>query len=381
MRFFTATLSMLLLATLPAAAQFNVNTTTEQQKPVVTSVNKNEPTSANIAIDYETAAKLKAERKAIRKERNKFTFTSSLTGTFNGLNDAYTQVKGGENNLAVSGRVFVNNVYKKNLFTLDTRFEANYGQTYQASDKWFKSTDNFSLKINPSWDWGKEGARKNWAYSAKAEFNSQFDCGYANRTDAKNGNLKSTFLSPAYLTAGVGIKFTSPEKKFPIKINFDVLSSSTTIVSDSTLRSYNYNATDGSITKVKNSYGMLVPKDATYRGSGRYYYSPIRFEGGSQISMEINVNLDRKGIVNYHSTLSSFYGWITDLTRLSQAEDKEAYEHIIPTFTWNNTFNIRLVKNLTCLLKCNMFYDRQQLNELQLTYMAQVGLSYTFNNK
>jgi hypothetical protein len=79
--------------------------------------------------------------------------------------------------------------------------------------------------------------------------------------------------------------------------------------------------------------------------------------------------------------MSSFYGWITDLTRLSQAEDKEAYEHIIPTFTWNNTFNIRLVKNLTCLLKCNMFYDRQQLNELQLTYMAQVGLSYTFNNK
>lgn len=381
MRFFTATLSMLLLATLPAAAQFNVNTTTEQQKPVVTSINKNEPTTANIAIDYETAAKLKAERKAIRKERNKFTFTSSLTGTFNGLNDARTQVKGGENNLAVSGRIFVNNVYKKDLFTLDTRFEANYGQTYQASDKWFKSTDNFSLKINPSWDWGKEGARKNWAYSAKAEFNSQFDCGYANRTDAQNGNLKSTFLSPAYLTAGVGIKFTSPEKKFPIKINFDVLSSSTTIVSDSTLRSYNYNADNGNIEKVKNNYGMLVPRNVEYRGSGRYYYSPIRFEGGSQISMEINVNLDRKGIVNYHSTMSSFYGWITDLTRLSQAEDKEAYEHIIPTFTWNNTFNIRLVKNLTCLLKCNLFYDRQQINELQLTYLAQVGLSYTFNNK
>ena len=380
MKIFTTTLLLLLVAVLPAKAQFNVNTTTEQQKPAVAAVNKNKPTSANIDIDYQTATKLKAERKALRKERNSFEFKSSITGVFNAYNDARTQVKGGENNFSVSGTIYLRNIYKKNLFKLDTRFDAAYGQVYQASDKWFKNQDKFSVNINPSWDFGKEGARKNWAYSASMSFNSQFDKGYANRNEAKNGNLKSNFLSPATLNAGVGVKFTSPEKKFPININIDVLSCQTTFVSDTTLRSYNY-AADGAIGAVKNPYGMLIPRHVQYEGPGRYYYSPARFEGGSSISMSLNVNFDRKGIVAYRTTMSSFYGWITDITRESQYTGSEPYVHIIPTFTWNNTFDIKLVKYLTLQLKCDMFYDRQQLDKLQLVYYAQVGLSYTFKNK
>ncbi len=388
MRIFTASLLLLLAATLPAKAQFNVNTTTEQPKQVVTSVNKNEPTSANIDIAYQTAAQKKAERKALIKERNTFEFKGSITGVFNAYNLARTEVNGGENNLSLSGTLYLRNIYKKNLFKLDTRFDAAYGQVYQASDKWFKNQDKFSININPSWDFGTEGSRKNWAYSASLSFNSQFDKGYANRNEAKNGNLKSNFLSPATLNAGVGVKFTSPEKKFPININIDVLSCQTTFVNDPLLRQYRLNA-ENKVENIKNPYGMLVPRDSQTKYSGGvdadgnpiYLYSPCRFEGGSSVSLSLNVNFDRKGIVAYRTTMSSFYGWITDLTRESQHTDTAPYVHIIPTFTWNNTFDIKLVKYLTLQLKCDMFYDRQQLDKLQLTYFAQIGLSYTFKNK
>ena len=182
MRILTTSLFLLLVAAIPAKAQFNVNTTAEKQaKSMMASIDKNKPTTANIDIDYQTATQLKAERIARRKELNTFEFKGSVTGVFNAYNKVRTEVKGGENNLSLSGTLYLRNVYKKELFTLDTRFDAAYGQVYQASDKWFKNQDKFSINVNPSWDFGKEGARKNWAYSASLAFNSQFDKGYANR--------------------------------------------------------------------------------------------------------------------------------------------------------------------------------------------------------
>lgn len=378
MKKFTASLLLCMATIMSAHAQFNVNTTTEAATPVATSA---EPVATQSAIDieYQTAAKLKAERKAARKERNYFEIGGKIQGILNAYNKTRTDLKGGENNISLSASLNIKHIYKKNLFTLDSKFDAGYGQVYQASDKWFKNNDFFKLTVNPSWDFGKEGPRKNWAYSASIVFNSQFDKGYANRTEAKNGNLKSSFLSPADLTVGVGVKFTSPEKKFPIKINIDPLSCQTKFVLNPELRSCSIDSL-GNVSPIKNPYGMLFDKNKEKK-PGLSHYKSSRFEGGSSISISLDVYFDKKNIVRYRTDMSSFYGWITDITRKSQYEGTEPYKHIIPTFKWNNTFDIALIKYLTLQLKCDLYYDRQEVDALQISYFTSIGLSYTFRNK
>ncbi len=378
MKKFTASLLLCIATVVSASAQFNVNATTEKAAPIAAAA---ETAQSAIDIDYQTAAKLKAERKALRKEHNYFEIGGNIQGILNAYNKTRTDLKGGENNISLAASLTIKHIYKKNLFTMESNLKAGYGQVYQASDKWFKNNDYLNININPSWDFGKEGARKNWAYSASVAFNSQFDKGYANRTEAKKGNLKSSFLSPADLTVGVGIRFTSPEKKFPIKINFDPLSCQTKFVMNQELRSYEYDAATGAIATIKNPYGMLVPHKNKPTTSGIHYYSSSRFEGGSSISMSLDVHFDPKKIVRYRTDVASFYGWITDLTRKSQYEGADPYKHIIPNFRWNNRFDISLVKYLSLVLKCDMYYDRQEVDALQISYYTSVGLSYTFKNK
>lgn len=367
------------------SAQFNVAAAPEN-KPTstATSMDSLNANQQKLTIQYDSETQRKAQRKALIKQRNYFEFTGQFQAILNAYSENWT--KGGENNLSLNTNFLIKHTYKKDRFTLDSRIEAAYAQNYINDDpnaEWLKTQDYFFIRTNPAWAISKEGAGRYWSYSAEASLRSQFDRGYKNRAEKRvdwnNKNfakLQSNFMSPATLNVSVGIKYTSPNARFPFKININPLSCQTVFVKDGNLRTYTYDTVAKKNTYNRNPYGMPQKKNHRLH-QGVNYYSPLRFEGGSSIGIDFDTYFDKKKIIRYNTSVNCFYGWISDL-----AANKEGdYQHILPTFRWNNTFDIKVIKYLSLTFKINMYYDRKEVDALQLQYYTSVGLSYTFKSK
>lgn len=370
------TLLIALMSALSLSAQYNVSTAPEQSQVVKTSIDSTQAVASNLKIEYESAAKKKAEHLALIKERNYFEIGGHFQTLLNAYNNNWTTVRGGENNVNLSLQFLCRHTYKKNRFSMDSKAEAAYGQTYQQSDKWFKHQDYFKITTNPAWAMATQGVGRFWSYTVDAQLYSQFDKGYKDRAAMKSGQLKSNFFSPATLNVSVGVKYTSPNPKYPFKINILPLSCQAVFVKDGQLRKYTFDSLSNKTTSSTNPYGMPMKHDYTSR-NGINYFAPCRFEGGSSIGIDLDVYLDHKKHVRYRTSMYSFYGWISDIA----ATKSDGYQHIVPTFNWDNTFDISFVKYLAFQFQFSMFYDHKQMDALQLRYFTSIGLSYTFKNK
>lgn len=233
-----------LLAGNPAFAQISIDEV-DAKEDKVTFQDKLKSTSVD--VDYFSLARYKAERAAIRKERNYLEFSGGIQGSLTSYNDPWISVSGGDNSIALTAVFGLRHLFTKNLFTLETKFNAKLGynrmkvETTQKDDEgneytdsegiWFKNQDEFVISVAPSFKMSD-----NWSYGSILNFRSQFVNGYKSRTEQKEEHLKSKFMTPGYLDISLGITYKSPKAKFPIVVNISPIALNATFAENELIR-------------------------------------------------------------------------------------------------------------------------------------------------
>ena len=383
-----------LLAGNPAFAQISIDEV-DAKEDKVTFQDKLKSTSVD--VDYFSLARYKAERAAIRKERNYLEFNSGVQGALTSYNDPWISVSGGDNSIALTAVIGLRHVFTKNLFTIETKFSAKLGynrmkvetqrldadgnpmvddsgnKIMDSEGVWFKNQDEFVVSVAPSFKMSE-----NWSYGSILNFRSQFVNGYKSRTEQKEEHLKSKFMTPGYLDISLGITYKSPKAKFPIVVNISPIALNATFAENELIRKTN-----------GFNYGIEDPDKTS------------KYEGGSSIQIDFDRTFGKTGFLRYRTTLYSFYGWITDIGQKNKISDytefRHAYEEwdktankdikdkprlpIHPIARWENTLDIKATKYLSTTLSFQLYYNRAQNVDVQTRTLLSVGLTYTFKNK
>ncbi len=374
-----------LLAGNPAFAQISIDEV-DAKEDKVTFQDKLKSTSVD--VDYFSLARYKAERAAIRKERNYLEFSGGIQGSLTSYNGPWISVSGGDNSIALTAVFGLRHLFTKNLFTLETKFNAKLGynrmkvETTQKDDEgneytdsegiWFKNQDEFVISVAPSFKMSD-----NWSYGSILNFRSQFVNGYKSRTEQKEEHLKSKFMTPGYLDISLGITYKSPKAKFPIVVNISPIALNATFAENELIRKTN-----------GFNYGIEDPDKTS------------KYEGGSSIQIDFDRTFGKTGFLRYRTTLYSFYGWITDIGQKNKISDYSEYRiayddwvekgsdiktkprlPIHPIVRWENTIDIKATKYLSTSLSFQLYYNRAQNLDVQTRTLLSVGLTYTFKNK
>ena len=394
------TLASLVGASVPVSAQISIDEVNAERRNVTF---RDRLKSTSVDADYFSLARYKAERAAIRKERNYLELGGGLQGTLTSYNDPWISVSGGDNSIALTAVFGLRHLFTKNLFTLETKFNAKLGynrmkvETTQKDDEgneytdsegiWFKNQDEFVISVAPSFKMSD-----NWSYGSILNFRSQFVNGYKSRSEQEKKHLKSKFMTPGYLDISLGITYKSPQKKFPITVNMSPLALNATFAESDWIRMRQVDG-DGKEIKPAYPYGIEDPEKTS------------KYEGGSSVEIGFDRTFGKTGYLRYITTIFSFYGWITDIGQKNKISDYtkylEAYDKwadkedtsvghdikdkprlpIHPTVRWENTLEIKATKYLSTKVSFQLYYNRAQNVDVQTRTLLQVGLTYTFKNK
>ncbi len=350
--------------------------------------------STGVEVDYFSLARYRAERAAIRRERNYLEFTGSLQGSLTSYNDPWIAVSGGDNSIALVATFNLRHIFKKNRFSIETKFNAKLGYnrmkvetkaddgSTDSEGVWFKNQDEFLIWVNPAFK-----LANNWTYGSTLQFRSQFVNGYKSRTEQKREHMKSKFMTPGYLDISFGITYKSPKPKFPITVNLSPLAMSATFAENDWVRKRQVDS-EGNQIKPAYPYGIEDPDKTS------------KYEGGSSIEINFDRTFGKTGYLRYRTTIYSFYGWITDIGQENKikryGEFRDAYDTwskgdknikdkprlpIHPIVRWENTIDIKATKYLSTTLGFQLYYNRAQNVDVQTRTLLTVGLGYTFKNK
>ncbi len=353
-------------------------------------------THDSVGSEYFSAAKAKADKIALRKSRNTLEINTGLSGTINSLNDAWLKASGGDNTIATASSFSLKHKYTKDRLSLESSISAKFGYykvnvektgadgtTYEEG-VWYKNQDEFTLLISPS-----ISMTKNWAYSASVGLKSQFAKGFVSSSSQEDINLKSSFMSPGYLTMSVGVNYQCPLENFPIKITMSPLALNGIFVTSKLVRInalYKYKDHDEDNWKYTDPYGISP-------------YQSSKFEGGSSVRLDFDRTFGKKATFRYITSLYSFYGWISNVSYSNIYNNYQKYEEAIeewedggslgvkpayavtPTVRWANSLQIKATDYITTTVSYELYYDRAQNTSIQTKTVLSLGLSYTFKNK
>ena len=353
-RFYTLLFAATMLLSTSALAQVSiddVSTSTQKQEFA------NEMKTQDVEADYVSDAKRKADRLAIRKERNTVDFTANLHGSLTAFSKSWQAA--GDNTITILANINFLHTFKLGKFTLTNTASAKLGYNNMKTEidgeqkgLWFKNVDEIAISTAPQWD-----MVKNWTYGANVKFRTQFAPGYAARGDKqKNVARVSNFMTPGYLDASLGFTYLLPSTKFPLKVSLSPIAMSATYRNDLTTSA---------------DYG--VPAGHT-----------SKYEGGLSIQLDFDKTWGKNDWLRYRTTAYSFYGWITDITskkKFVATEAQPEYEHVVPTLRWENTIDIKATKYISTQIYFQLYYNKTEIDKLQVSSMLSVGLTYTFKNK
>lgn len=372
-KIYTLLLSAVLLSVATATAQVSVSSTSQSAQPEF----KDEVKMENVKSDVTPEAQIKAERAAIRKERNTIEFNASLNGSFSHFNNNWQKVNGNSNSLTGIANILFTHNYKKDLFTIDTKVTAKMGYTckfLEKEDDLTKSQDEWFVSVAPAYR-----MTDNWNVGGIASLRSQFANGFND-----NDKITSQFFAPAYLNLSLGFTYVCPKPKFPVKINLSPLALSATYVASYNVRSFFFNDKFG--LDYADYVNHAVTLDQTQKNTPYAYGLTLvngnqRYEGGSSVQIDFDRTFGKKGIFRYRTTIYSFYGWINEVSQQTGARKEIGFEHIAPTVRWENTIDIKATKYFSTQFYFQMYYNKAQCESLQTQVVLGVGLSYTFKNK
>ena len=228
---------------------------------------------------------------------------------------------------------------------------------------------------------------KNWSYGVIAKFRSQFVNGYKSRTEQEEADLKSKFMTPAYLDISLGITYKSPEKKFPITVNMSPLALNATFAENDWIRKRQVDK-DGNEIKPAYPYGIEDPDRTS------------KYEGGSSVQIDFDRRSAKRVIcVTARCSTDSTAGSLTSargtrsaitvsIWRLSRSGMREtrisrtnpACRSILSS-VGRIPSTLRQQNSLSTTLSFELYYNRAQNVDVQTKTLLSVGLTYTFKNK
>jgi len=377
---------LLSAAALPATAQISVEEVDAPQQNVTF---HDEMKSIPVSTEYFNRARYRAERAAIRKERNYLEIAAGLQGTLTSYNDPWIETSGGDNSIALVAVFNLKHTFTKNNFFIENKVTAKLGYNRMKVEIddgeegiWFKNQDEFEISTAPSFKMSK-----NWSYGIIAKFRSQFVNGYKSRTEQEREHLKSRFMTPGYLDVSLGFTYKSPKPKFPIVVNLSPIALNATFAENDWIRMRQVDA-DGTEIKPAYAYGIEDPDQTS------------KYEGGSSIQIDFDRTFGKTGFLRYRTMLYSFYGWISDVGKANKYSKYSEYQQALeewnagdkniknkprlpihPIVRWTNTLDIKATKYLTTTLNFELYYNRAQCADVQTKTLLSVGLTYTFKNK
>jgi hypothetical protein len=356
-----------MLTVVGATAQVSVdNVQAESEKAKF----ENDMKSSALDANFISEAKLRADKLAIRKERNTVDFSANLHGSLTAFSKSWQA--SGDNAITVLANINFLHTYKKDRFTLTNTASAKFGYNNMKAEfegkqrgLWFKNVDEIVLSTSPQW-----ALVKNWSYGANVKFRTQFAPGYSARGDKQKGAYRvSNFMTPGYLDASVGFTYILPSEKFPLKVNLAPIAMSATYVNDPAV--FKTLGSDGVVNIAEKAYGVPFGHKSKY-------------EGGLSIQLDFDKAWGQNDWLRYRTTAYSFYGWITDISaqkKFVATESTPEYEHVVPTLRWENTIDIKATKYISTQIYFQLYYNKAEIDKLQVSSMLSVGLTYTFKNK
>ena len=383
-RFFTLFAASVFAYAGVASAQATVESATPQEQVTFA----NEIKTEKEAPAFKSEAQIKAEKAAIRKERNTIEFNATLNASLSHFNGYWRKVNGNTNSLTGVGNILFTHSYKKDKFVLDSKITGKLGYTYnflpesEGSSAVTKSQDEWFISVAPAYKLSKQ-----WNVGGSVSLRSQFANGY-------NGDNKLTSMgfAPAYLTLSAGFTYVCPNAKFPIKINVSPISMNATYVTSYTIRDFYFAEkafTDVNGNAVTYEQYLANPDLLSKDNQNTPYAYGLtlanknqRYEGGSSIQIDFDKTFGKKGIFRYRTTLYSFYGWINQVSQQNLSKKNGVqYESIVPTVRWENTVDIKATKYFSTQFYFQLYYNKAQVNKVQTQVLLGVGLAYTFKNK
>ena len=379
---------------MPVAAQITVDKMEVHAEDV--SFRDTLKTKSSVDADYFSQARYKAERAAIRKERNFLEISTGVQGSLTSYNDPWIETSGGDNSIALAAVFDLKHTFKKNKFSIETRAIAKFGynrmkvetqrigadgnpmvdengdKVMESEGVWFKNQDEFEISTAPSFKMSK-----NWSYGSIIKFRSQFVNGYKSRSEQKLEHRKSGFMTPGYLDVSLGFTYTCPKPKFPIVVNLSPVALNATFAENDLIRRDN-----------GYTYGIEDPDKTS------------KYEGGSSVQIDFDRKFGKTEFLRYRTMLYGFYGWISDIGQANKYSNysryREAYEKweqgdknikdkprlpVHPVVRWTNTIDIKATKYLSTQFNFELYYNRSQHVETMTKMLLSVGLTYTFKNK
>lgn len=329
--------------------------------------------------EFTSEAQLRAERKAIRKERNTVEVNAGLTASLTNFNSKWKSVNGSSNSITGIANVLVTHNFKYKRFTLDNKLTAKLGTTCQDS-QWTKSQDEWFVSTAPAFR-----VSDKWNLGAIISLRSQFANGFNS-----NRQITSSCFSPAYLSISLGGTYVCQNPKFPIKINLSPISFSTTFVTNPIVKNRFFNDfgfKDSEGNPVTYDQYLANPKIVSDGDKCRSFCYGLslddgssRFEGGSSIQIDFDRTFGKNEVFRYRTTLYAFYGWVKEITQ--QCSDLSSYyDHLAPTIRWEHTINIKATKYLATQFYLQLYYNEAQISAIQTQIIFGFGLVYTFKNK
>ena len=354
-----------------ASAQATVESATPQEQVTFA----NEIKTEKEAPAFKSEAQIKAEKAAVRKERNTIEFNATLNGSLAHFNTYWRSVNGNTNSLTGVGNILFTHNYTKEKFTIGTKVTGKLGYTYnflpesEGGSAVTKSQDEWFVQTSPAYKISKD-----WNVGGSLSLRSQFAKGYNG-----DGKLTSMGFAPAYLTLAAGFTYVCPNAKFPIKINVSPISMNATYVTSDNVRAFYYADKFGE----KPQTELTPDEQNTPYAYGLTLANGVqRYEGGSSIQIDFDKTFGQKGIFRYRTTLYSFYGWINQVSQQNLSKKNGVqYESIAPTVRWENTIDIKATKYFSTQFYFQLYYNKAQNAKIQTQTVLGVGLAYTFKNK
>ena len=347
-------------------AQVSISAATPKTEATFTDKVKTE----QVKIDYQSSdAQKRAERAAIRKERNTIEVNAGITGSLSNFNSKWQTVNGTTNSITAIANFLITHNYKKGVFTVDNKITGKLGVTNKAKE-WTKSQDEWFISTSPAYKISDQ-----WNFGAIASLRSQF----ANGVNSSYQRV-SRFFAPAYLNLSLGFTYVHPKQNFPIKVNVSPISMSATYVTSQSVKNQFF----------FDKFGMEFAdadqlteeqKKTPYAYGLTYANGSARYEGGSSIQLDFDRTFGKKQIFRYRTTFYSFYGWVNEIAQQSGKNKELNLEHIAPNVRWEHTVDIKATKYFSTQFYFQMYYNKAQCKSLQTQIVLGVGLSYTFKNK
>lgn len=243
-------------------------------------------------------------------------------------------IAGGTNSFGGSARIKYSLDYKKGKNIFKNKITIGYGQVNNKNDKMRKTDDILLLESM----YGRS-ISKNWYASVDLSFKTQMFNGYdyTAHPDYTPQDRISSFMSPGYLTLGVGFEY-KPDGNFQLSLL--PITSKNTFVLDKKLQK-------------KDNYGL--------KHDGDYMFMEL----GAMVTGKYKVEI-MKNVV-WDNVLSLFTNYLSHTERVD--------------VNFGSVIDMKVNNHISTKLTFDLIYDHDQIDKVQTRQTFGIGLSYGFNSK